>query len=481
MTGAAARRRLIPFSFSRTLRICGVLLLAGASYAPLSVAAQAVPAGNAASCANFGNAFDDGKDILALTNYQTALRQLIAREDFKQLDCIADAARSSKARFAGGMWQLHNFYTGTSSIQGHATEEDWRARIEHVQHWVTANPNSITARVTLAKTYINFAWDARGNGGSDTVTDNGWKLFQQRAEQARKILDDAASLSTKCPEWYMAMQQVARSEGWDLNRSTELFKQAVAFAPDYFYYYRMQATYLLPKWEGQEGDSSKFAEENANRVGGAKGDVLYFQIASDIVCACDEPEFTRMSWPRLEAGYAELEKEYGPSMTNLNLLALMAAKNNDSVTADAAFKRLGDNYDESKWMTKDYFNQMKGWATQFAPLEARSRVMMQEATANAVSPAGPPYQKNVEQSLAKMVQQCAASTADHAPFEFMVQISAEGIAKDGWMGHPTVIGNCVLKQIYDSSVKKEAMFPAPPHADYWMKLVLDPAVSVAIK
>lgn len=481
MTCPAAHQRSTLTIISRSLRICGILLLAGASYAPQSAEAQSVSASKTDSCANFGNAFDDGKDVHAVINYQSALRQLISREDFKQLDCIADAARSSKSRFAGGMWQLHNFYTGASGIQGHATEEDWHALIDHAQHWVTANPNSITARVVLAKSYINFAWDARGSGTSDTVTDNGWKLFEQRVEQARKVLDDAASLSAKCPEWYLAMQQVARSAGWGLPRSTELFKRAVAFAPDYFYYYRMQAVYLLPKWEGQEGDASKFVEESANHAGGVKGDALYFQIASDIVCACDEPEFTRMSWPRLQAGYAELEKEYGPSMTNLNLLALMAAKNNDSVTADAAFKRLGDNCDESKWMTQDYFNQMKGWAAQFAPLEARSRVMMQEATANAVSPAGPPYQKNVEQSLAKIVQECATSTADHTPFEFMVQISAEGIAKDGWMRNPTVIGNCVLKQIYDSSVKKEAMFPAPPHADYWMKVALDPAVSVAVK
>ena len=277
------------------------------------------------------------------------------------------------------------------------------------------------------------------------------------------------------------MQSVAKAQGWDLAKSTDLLKEATALAPDYYYYYRSLANYMLPKWEGQEGDSANFAEQSANRMGGTRGDMLYFRIGEGIVCACDEPEFTRLSWPRLQKGYEAIEKEYGSSVSDLNVLALMATKNGDSVTADAAFKRIGDNHDIEKWVTEDFFNQMKTWASQFAPLEARSRKIKQEADANALSPTGPQYQKKVEQALATILQECTKGADDRSQFEVMLQVGGDGIAKDAWMPHPTGVGNCVLKNVYDSSVKKEALFAPPPHADYWIKLALDPGVSVATK
>ena len=39
------------------------------------------------------------------------------------------------------------------------------------------------------------------------------------------------------------------------------------------------------------------------------------------------------------------KKSTGRPFLNLNVLALMATKNGDSVAADAAFKRIGDNSD----------------------------------------------------------------------------------------------------------------------------------------
>ena len=322
------------------------------------------------ACANFGDAFQGSNDLVALQAYRSAVRRLVDLEDFNQLDCIADTIRTKHARFPGGKWQLYTFYRGASEVPGHATEEDWNNLIGHLQKWTASNPKSVTAPVALASAYVNFAWHARGDGYGDTVTDSGWKLFGQRVDKAKKILDDASALPTKCPHWYSVMQLVATAQGWDLARNAELLKQATALAPDYYYYYRALANYMLPKWEGQEGDASNFAEQSANRVGGTKGDILYFRIAEGVVCACDEPEFKRFSWPRLQKGYEAIEKEYGWSVSDLNVLALMATKNGDSVVADAAFQRIGDNYDIDKWVTEDFFKQMKTWATQFAPLES---------------------------------------------------------------------------------------------------------------
>src|SRR5215472_490038 len=92
----------------------------------------------------------------------------------------------------------------------------------------------------------------------------------------RTILEKAANLEESCPEWYLTLQHVALGEGWNLRHETELFERAFAAEPEYYYFARAHAYYLLPKWHGEEGDSENFAREIADRVGGSAGNVLYF-------------------------------------------------------------------------------------------------------------------------------------------------------------------------------------------------------------
>ena len=292
LVGSSSRRL-------KSITSIGLLLVALAMF-NLQLASQTKPQSSAAACAKFGDAFQSTNDLAALKAYRSAVGGLVDAEDFPQLDCIADSARVNKSRFPGGKWQLYTFYRGVSEVEGHATEEDWNNRMGHLQKWMSTNPKSITAAVALAQAYVNFAWHARGDGYSDTVTESGWKLFGQRIDKAKAILDAASSLPAKCPHWYVSMQLVARAQGWDMEQSTRLVKQATATFPDYYYYYGSLATYMLPKWGGEEGDAATFAQQSADRLGGAKGDMLYFRIGERIVCACDEPEFTRLSWARLQ-------------------------------------------------------------------------------------------------------------------------------------------------------------------------------------
>lgn len=481
IASASLESRHQPKPVVRAFYFCGAVLLAAASCYAQVLPAKGSRQGLANSCASFGNAFDDGADIHAFDHYRAAIGQLVQKEDFQQLECIADTIRSKKMRFAGGIWQLHIFYSGASGVEGHATEEDWKDRQSHLDRWVAEKPQSITANVALAKFYVKYAWAARGDGMSDSVTGSGWKLFGQRLEKAKTILEQASALPTKCPGWYIVMQSVALAQGWDPTQHDQLLKQATAFAPDYYYFYSMHAEHLLTKWSGSDGDASNFAKTNADRVGGDRGHMLYFQIASEIVCPCQEDEFQRMSWPRLQKGYALLEKQYGTSLSNLNLLALMATKNRDSVVADAAFKRIGDNWDPDTWSNEAFFNQNKAIAAQMGPLQARSRALVEEAEANLQMAGGLQYQKEVEQSISKWMTQCVQDNTDRTKFDLMLQVMADGGPQDAWMPHPTAIGNCLLKHLYDSHVKNETPFTAPPHPGYWLKIELDPATSVAVK
>jgi hypothetical protein len=155
-------------------------------------------------CAFSDEEFDPVTDVRAFEEYRDAIAGLLKNEEFAELDCIADAAREGKTRFSGGDWKLHKFYTGLDEPRpGHPTQEDWQEHFRLLGRWRKQNPQSITAQIALAKSYVSYAWDARGDGFADSVSDSGWRLFEQRLKTAKSILDEAASMPTKCPESYV--------------------------------------------------------------------------------------------------------------------------------------------------------------------------------------------------------------------------------------------------------------------------------------
>jgi len=331
--------------------------------------------------------------VHALEKYRSAVASMLQDHRFDELDCLADLLRSSKARFAGGMWKLHIFYWGLEAPFQHATENDWKSHLQTLQLWVSANPASVTARIAQAEAHLNYAWAARGDGFGDTVSDNGWRLFRERTAETRKILEKAATLKTRCPEWYVAMESVALAQGWNSAEAHAPVEQTLSSEPQYYYVYRLYADYLQPKWYGDEGESENFVSTIANRVGGEKGDELYFQVGSYLVCDCpNQHQLDHLSWPRLQKGFAGLEKEHGASLTNLNLLALMAVKMKDPVVADRAFRRIGDQWSQATWKNQSHFDSSKTWAAQVAPGMAAENSIENEAEANLQSPDGPGYQ-----------------------------------------------------------------------------------------
>ena len=481
-------RVVCPYAVSRCnraiLRLAAVVLLTTSAHAtaatPVDQTKDAKLSGSTA-CAPISLDFHESADVDAFRNYDYAIAGLLEQENFTQLDCIADQARLQKERFSGGVWKIGEIYTSLEKPQPgvHATQEDWNNHIARLKRWVAARPDSVTGRIALAEASVTYAWDARGEGYSNTVSDSGWKLFYQRLEEAKSILNEAAQLKTKCPEWYVVMQQIALGEGWQVESARGLFERAVAFEPQYQSYYRLFAWFMLPRWYGEAGDASRFAQEVADKVGGPQGDVLYYWIAAKVACACDEPELLRFSFPRIQKGFEQLEKDYGPSMTGLNQLALIAVKAGDLVAADAAFKRIGDTWDQETWKTHKYFEQNKSYAEQLAPFEQRKRTGSEEAAKNGQTPEGAYYGKKIDDQFVPYMRQCSQGAAnDSKKFGFVIQISEKGDLQYADADSlPTELSQCLLKAVWMVKMDKGAPFPPPPHPAYWLQVHLDPGAS----
>lgn len=300
--------------------------------------------------------FGSIEDSTAIREYRAQMRELLAQENFVALDAEAVDVRSSKARFTGGAWKLHVFY---NSVESPAlpvpTDADWEKHILLLKRWVAASPESITARITLAHAYLSYAFFARGNGVASTVTSSGWKLFKARTAEAKAALDSAQSLSEKCPEWYLALLGVGLRQDWNKEQQAEIYRQASEFEPEYYQFYVSYANYLQPKWDGAPGDAAKMAEEVADRVGGERGDFVYFEIAQYVAAGGNKPEIKKFSWARVQSGHVALEHLYGSTYTDLNQYAMLAYRFKDVPMAQKLFTRIGNHWNSGVWKTRQNF------------------------------------------------------------------------------------------------------------------------------
>jgi hypothetical protein len=297
--------------------------------------------------------------------FRITVRNLFNEEKFAQLERIASDARRQESRFLGGAWKIHSFY-GAIATPGALTAPDaaWNAHIERLRRWIAAIPDSSTPRISLAESYLRFAWKARGNGSGDKVTDEAWKLFRERVQQARDVLEEAKSVATSDPQWYQALQVVALAQGWDKKQAEQLLADATSASPNYYYFYDAYANYLLPKWYGKPGDSEMFAQTIADRIGGSEGDFIYFQLALSLNCCRARAQAPTIAWDRVKRGFASLEQLYGSTNYDRNAVAYMAVRQEDREFAQQLFTRIGGNWDERVWGSKDKFESSKDLLSQ---------------------------------------------------------------------------------------------------------------------
>jgi hypothetical protein len=428
---------------------------------------------------------DASSDIHVLTDYRNAAHDLLQSRQFRKLDCLANSVRSTKETFPGGMWKIHAIYNGLERPPLHATQEDWKTHIKLLQQWVSLRPHSITAHIALAESLANYGGEARGPGFADTVSQSGWKLFNERTAKAKQVLEQASALPAKDPEWYLAMQIVALYQDWAPGARRELLEKAVKFEPAYYYYYREYANSILPKWGGEEGEVARFMQEAADQMGGDAGDGLYFRVASTVVCGCQSDQQLNLSWPRIQKGFAAVEKQNGPSPENWNQLAHLAVSFTDAVVADKMFARIGDQWSEAIWQNPSALESAKRWAKQAAPYTARRQAAEESAEANLHTPEGQNYNAVFAEKIHTWMQPCldAQTGGELGKFELLIKVGKEGAVEDFTGSGTSPVMPCLGNKIIEFRQGKQAVFPPPPEANYWMRfdMNLEGSPSAALK
>lgn len=218
----------------------------------------------------------------------------------------------------------------------------------------------------LADLLKDWAWEARGSGFADSVTEEGWKLFHERLQEAADHLTIAIELD---PKNLSTIQQLMGGVALGLHLPREvmetLFEQGVEIDPGDYDIHSAMATYLAEKWHGEPGDMWAWVRPAVQRA--PKGSLVPLVLwmchreqggleqrrdGTTPKAYFDRPEVAQ----ELEEMFKNLLANVGRESAVLNRLGLYYTFREDWRSALPILEEIKDRCDESLWDSRFIFD-----------------------------------------------------------------------------------------------------------------------------
>ena len=152
------------------------------------------------------------------------------------------------------IYQVSGILLGTTGPNGRKNLFDFlQARFAF--SGLTNNP---VALVVEARFFVLWGWDARGNSSADTVTTEGWRLFEQRLAEARNDLQRAWDADPSDAEACAQMIEACAATG---QPSEIWFQRGKEADPACYAVYATRANYLQDRWGGSDEALLQFARD----------------------------------------------------------------------------------------------------------------------------------------------------------------------------------------------------------------------------
>jgi hypothetical protein len=156
---------------------------------------------------------------------------------------------------------------------------------------------------------IDMAWSARGNGYADTVTREGWIVFQKNLALARADLEHAWKLNSKQSKIAIAMMTVVLGDGGDRKQLELWFNRAMEVDTNSYAACQKKMYFLEPKWYGSDEEELAFGRECVQSTKWGGRVPLILVLAHDYIDSRLEGDAKADYWKRPEV-WADIQSAY---------------------------------------------------------------------------------------------------------------------------------------------------------------------------
>jgi ankyrin repeat protein len=305
--------------------------------------------------------------------FKAKVKELFLNKKFAELEEMAKDFRENRTRTGIGNWKLDLFYRGIAEVYEKKSVVRIEDDIKIIQEWGGIIPGSVTQKIALAEAYKNLAWEYRGGGFGNTVSEEQGEAFKKYLTKSNLILAESETLSPNDPYLYSLWIWTGLGLSYRKDNLYSMLEKGMEIEPGFLPSYYAMAVATLPRWGGQPGETEAFVDWVANKIKETYGEQLYALIAMKIRKYVGDTDFVafRFSWPRIKKGLDEFLKIYPSNLFVLNAYAWFACNANDQGTAQEQFNRIGSAWDkesEKFWYKKEKFDYWKKWAFQNAPV-----------------------------------------------------------------------------------------------------------------
>lgn len=287
--------------------------------------------------------------------FASEVQELWRRRNYEMLDTLIDRWAKPEERFDDGRMHLTAVNKGLEvSVTGRRTAEDWERELAKVSEWRQQNPASTAVDIVEAALLQSWAWSARGNGYSGTVTPEGWKLFGERMQRAEDVLFRSKDRSSNNPLWFYEYMEVALQLRWEPAEFRALYDAAISRFPQFHQLYFSMIRSLEPRWGGSIEAVDAYIAEVVKQTKGRDGKIMYARLYWYLAQVEGEDfslfEDSAANWKDMRAGFKELIAATPKSNWNLNNFAAFACRAGDADTYRKLRKKVGEEQmDEDAW------------------------------------------------------------------------------------------------------------------------------------
>ena len=187
------------------------------------------------------------------TNVQANFNRLVSnylkQENFDHLETLAELFDADSKPFPWAT-QSTKYCEFVRALQDTPVTNPYLNLDKLLKKWLQDRPKSQLAKILQGIRYCEIGWEARGSGFADTVTEEGWRVFNENIEKAKDVILPLAE-SEKChAHTYVVLFDVAKAESWDRERIDPYVEKLMKQAPWYLPAHNVMAVMRLSRWGG---------------------------------------------------------------------------------------------------------------------------------------------------------------------------------------------------------------------------------------
>ncbi|MBS2000755.1 MAG: DUF4034 domain-containing protein [Cyanobacteria bacterium SZAS LIN-5] len=238
---------------------------------------------------------------------------LLNAQKYQELEDLIEKYSKTRVQKRSGHEAIDSIFEALSNPSDQQ-QFSWNERLRQLELWVTQKPKSATPHVVLANFYIKYAWNARGTGWANSVSDTQWNMYRERLYKSTRQLQMALALGPPSPSWFSVAQVNILGAGDDEDKKLyeALSGSGNRLYPDYVPIYLNAVHYLQPRWHGEGQEWVDYANKAADAVGGDEGDKLYARMVANVDKFFTDiyKEAPKLSRKRVERGKKLLDQQF---------------------------------------------------------------------------------------------------------------------------------------------------------------------------